>query len=346
VYVGETRVAVKLAAADRELETSTNEEGEKQYWYHGDHLGSAQMISDVRGEEYERIEYTPYGEVWIERKGAVSNLDISYRFTGKERDSETGLYYYGARYLDGKTGRWLSTDPALGEYVPSAPVNEEARRRNGNLPGMGGVYNLVNLHVYHYAGNNPVKYTDPDGRSPKYANLLNAINLDFGRDYMVLAESNFREGEYGWAGLMILNAVSEAAYDLLAAYGAASAVGVLATGGSGGLSTAAGSGSTVVGQQVVSKRDTLLNAASDLRLKNLIGNLYRVGAKIGDGGTADAIRYERQTGELLSPSGHFTKGKEMISALSRLIDKGNLNANDIEIARSILTDLNNAISGE
>jgi hypothetical protein len=62
------------------------------------------------------------------------------------------------------------------------------------------------------------------------------------------------------------------------------------------------------------------------------------------GGTADAIRHEIQTGELLSPSGHLTKGKEMISALSRLIDKGNLDANNIEIARNILTDLNNAIS--
>ena len=41
----------------------------------------------------------------------------------------------------------------------------EARKRNGNLPGQGGVFNLVNLHVYHYAGNNPVKYTDPTGRS-------------------------------------------------------------------------------------------------------------------------------------------------------------------------------------
>jgi hypothetical protein len=52
----------------------------------------------------------------------------------------------------------------MGEYIPRAPVDEEARRRNENLPGMGGVFNTINLHVYHYAGNNPVKLKDPDGR--------------------------------------------------------------------------------------------------------------------------------------------------------------------------------------
>nr|WP_253687459.1 MULTISPECIES: RHS repeat-associated core domain-containing protein [unclassified Treponema] len=76
---------------------------------------------------------------------------------------ETGLYYYGARYLDPKYSRWLSGDPALNDYIPQAPVNDEAKKHNENLPGMGGVFNTVNLHVYHYAGNNPVKYTDPDG---------------------------------------------------------------------------------------------------------------------------------------------------------------------------------------
>ena len=67
------------------------------------------------------------------------------------------------RYLDPKTSRWISADPAIGEYIPGAPVNDDVRRNNQNLPGMGGVFNYVNLHVYHYAGNNPVKYTDPTG---------------------------------------------------------------------------------------------------------------------------------------------------------------------------------------
>jgi RHS repeat-associated protein len=64
--------------------------------------------ADGSGEEYERMEYTPYGELWIEKAGSAESIDIPYRFTGKERDGETGLYYYGARYLDSKASRWLT----------------------------------------------------------------------------------------------------------------------------------------------------------------------------------------------------------------------------------------------
>ncbi len=80
-----------------------------------------------------------------------------------ELDEETGLYYYEARYLDPKYSMWISTDPALGEYIPKTPIDEEAKKYNQNLPGMGGVFNHINSNLYHYAGNNPVHYSDPIG---------------------------------------------------------------------------------------------------------------------------------------------------------------------------------------
>ena len=119
-------------------------------------------------------------------------------FQKVEMDEETGLYYYGARYLDPKYSRWLSGDPALGEYIPKAPIDDEAKKHNENLPGMGGVYNIVNMHLYHYAGNNPVKYTDPDGRdidaaSIQYSSekILQGLSAVFTTDLGVPEASDF-----------------------------------------------------------------------------------------------------------------------------------------------------------
>jgi hypothetical protein len=72
----------------------------------------------------------------------------------------------------------------MGEYIPQAPINDEAKQHNKELPGLGGVFNYVNLHAYHYAGNNPVKLTDPDGREDIVifvaTELQNVNNMDTG----------------------------------------------------------------------------------------------------------------------------------------------------------------------
>ncbi|WP_227431263.1 RHS repeat-associated core domain-containing protein [Psychrobacter sp. I-STPA6b] len=80
-----------------------------------------------------------------------------YKFTGKELDKETGLYYFGARYYDPRTQVWQSPDPILSDYLGG--INADPSK----LPGMGGVYNPPNLNLYAYSHNNPVNLVDPDG---------------------------------------------------------------------------------------------------------------------------------------------------------------------------------------
>ncbi|HRR29436.1 MAG TPA: RHS repeat-associated core domain-containing protein, partial [Victivallales bacterium] len=110
---------------------------------------------------------------WVHEK-ATTGESMPYKFTSKELDPETGLYYFGARYYDARLSRWMSTDPAFtrGTYFPNPKdfdmehdyfwyLKQDASKK---LPGIGGVFNEINLDLYHYAGNNPVKYVDPDGK--------------------------------------------------------------------------------------------------------------------------------------------------------------------------------------
>ncbi|WP_252722884.1 RHS repeat-associated core domain-containing protein [Treponema pedis] len=192
IFVGNSRLVTAMTHTDNHGDN--DEQKEKRYYYHSDHLGSAQFVTDWKGRQYEHIEYTPYGELWIEEIAA--GLDkLPFRFTGKELDEETGLYYYGARYLDPKYSRWLSGDPALGEYIPKAPIDDEAKKHNENLPN-GGVYNAINLHVFNYGNNNPIKYNDPTGEIPFMA-VTGIIGAGIGALYGVY-KSYTETGSVDW----------------------------------------------------------------------------------------------------------------------------------------------------
>ena len=111
------------------------------YFYHPDHLGSTAMVTNLDGHITQNVVYIPFGEVFVEeRNGSWAS---PYLFNAKELDEETGLYYYGARYLDPAIALWLSTDPLQGKY-----------------PGMS---------PYNYCAGNPVKLVDPDGKVIKVA---------------------------------------------------------------------------------------------------------------------------------------------------------------------------------
>ena len=106
------------------------------YFYHGDHLGSANWITDADGKPIQYIHYAPYGELIANQQ--TIGYDERFKFTGKERDWETGYDMFGARYLWSDAGIFISPDP-LSDKDPG-------------------------ISSYAYCGWNPIKYIDPDGR--------------------------------------------------------------------------------------------------------------------------------------------------------------------------------------
>ena len=126
-------------------------EEEVTYLYHPDHLGSVSVVSDQKGLPYERVEYLPFGEVWIEETDPATGY-IPFRFT--ELDEETGLYYHGARYYEPTISRWMSADPA--GFALSSPMGSDWKPKAS--------YSIIEAaNWYAYVSHNPVIYVDPTG---------------------------------------------------------------------------------------------------------------------------------------------------------------------------------------
>ncbi len=104
------------------------------YYYHNDHLGTPQKLTDGAQNVVWSAVYEPFGEAVIETGYISQNL----RFPGQYYDEESGLHYNLNRYYDPKLGRYLTSDPI----------------------GLDG-----GLNTYLYANANPVRYIDPVGES-------------------------------------------------------------------------------------------------------------------------------------------------------------------------------------
>lgn len=107
-------------------------------FHHRNHVNSSSVITDHLGNELARYVYLPFGEV--ARNNSCGTDVATAKFTGKELDEETNLYYYGARYYDPAIGRFLSADTVLPSLTDGQALNR-----------------------YSYVRNNPVVYVDPTG---------------------------------------------------------------------------------------------------------------------------------------------------------------------------------------
>ena len=109
------------------------------FFYHPDHLGSSSYITGNDGKVSQHTEYIAFGEILFDEHNTEHTMP--YLFNGKELDSETGLYYYGARYYDPRVSLWLNVDPLTEKYPHVSP--------------------------YTYSLNNPINLIDPTGMKPE-----------------------------------------------------------------------------------------------------------------------------------------------------------------------------------
>ena len=125
------------------------------WFFHSDHLGSSSLITNRNGAISLQIEYLPYGEVFLEKQPQVADgiatnaqpYQTPYRFNGKELDEETGLYYYGARYMNPRLSIWYGTD-RYGEKYPILSSYSICKARLFHLRNVV-FYNLLDLQAIY-----------------------------------------------------------------------------------------------------------------------------------------------------------------------------------------------------
>jgi len=112
----------------------------KYYYYTSDQIGSTRIVTDDAGHIVYAAAHDPYGGV---QQTWVNVFNPELKFSGKEQDTESGLYYFGARYYDPTLYRFLSPDPVI--------------------PTDRAPYNPQRWNLYAYCLGNPINYVDISG---------------------------------------------------------------------------------------------------------------------------------------------------------------------------------------
>jgi len=138
----------------------------------GNHLGSACLELDNEAQIMSYEEYAPYGSSTYQAVRSQTEAAKGYRYTGKERDGETGFSYHGARYYVPWLGRWISPDPKIFPPLDKSFTrqSEEADEPHDstdnprNIPANPAF--LPDFSPYVFVLNSPLLYTDPNGEAP------------------------------------------------------------------------------------------------------------------------------------------------------------------------------------
>jgi RHS repeat-associated protein len=157
----------------------------------GNHLGSASVELDEAGEVISYEEYHPYGSTsYRSHRPGGANLSLKrYRFTGKERDDESGLYYHGARYYAAWLGRWTAADPiGIGDglnrfaYVRGNPIILNDPSGNASEPidtkNFEQVSQALNSAILKFAEQNPGTEVQLDVSQSKDGEIAIRVRLD------------------------------------------------------------------------------------------------------------------------------------------------------------------------